>query len=41
MVGGLLGARGGCTFLPAVRIRQITGVILLLVAANLWAKLAG
>ena len=41
LVGGLLGARCGCTFLPAVRIRQITGSIILLVAANLWTKLAG
>lgn len=41
LVGGLIGARGGSSILPPVRIRQITGVIILIVAANLWIKIAG
>lgn len=39
LFGGLIGARGGCSFLPEVRIRQITGGIILIVAANIWSKL--
>ena len=38
LVGGLLGARCGCSILPAVRLRQITGFIILIVAGNLCTK---
>lgn len=41
LAGGLIGARCGSSMLPAMRVRQITGVIILVVAANLWAKIAG
>ena len=38
LAGGLIGARCGCSVLAARRVRQITGVIILFVAGNLWAK---
>ena len=39
LAGGLLGARCGSSILPATRIRQITGAVILLVAGNIWAKI--
>lgn len=39
LAGGLLGAHGGSSVLPATRIRQITGAIILLVAGNIWANI--
>ena len=38
LLGGLAGSRCGITILPPVRIRQITGTIVLFVACNLWVK---
>jgi len=38
LLGGLAGSRCGITILPPVRIRQITGAIVLFVACNLWVK---
>ena len=38
LAGGLIGARCGCSILPAVRVRQITGLIILIVAGNLWTR---
>lgn len=40
LIGGVIGARCGCTFIPPVRVRQITGGLILLVAANLWWKIS-
>lgn len=39
LAGGLIGARCGSRILPALRVRQITGCIILLVAGNLWTKI--
>jgi uncharacterized membrane protein YfcA len=39
LAGGLIGARSGALLLPAVRIRQITGLLVILVAFNLWMKI--
>jgi uncharacterized membrane protein YfcA len=39
LVGGWIGSRCGCGLLPALRVRQITGGIILLVAGNLWTKI--
>ncbi len=39
LIGGVIGARCGCSLFPPKRIRQITGAIILLVAGNLWTKL--
>jgi uncharacterized membrane protein YfcA len=39
LIGGAIGARCGCSLLPPLRVRQITGAIILLVAGNLWTKL--
>ncbi|MFM8982486.1 MAG: TSUP family transporter [Spartobacteria bacterium] len=38
LLGGLVGSRCGASILPPVRIRQITGAIILFVASNLWLK---
>ena len=38
LIGGLAGSRCGAAILPPVRIRQITGAIILFVALNLWVK---
>ena len=38
LIGGLAGSRCGAAILPPVRIRQITGAIIILVACNLWLK---
>ncbi len=38
LVRGLTGSRCGAAILPPVRIRQITGAIILFVACNLWLK---
>jgi len=38
LLGGLAGSRCGIAILPPVRIRQITGAIVLFVACNLWVK---
>lgn len=38
LAGELIGARCGCSILPAVRVRQITGLIILIVAGNLWTR---
>lgn len=38
LAGGLLGARCGCSILPAARVGQVTGLIILVIAGNLWAK---
>ncbi|MFM8716017.1 MAG: TSUP family transporter [Spartobacteria bacterium] len=38
LLGGLAGSRCGTAILPPVRIRQITGAIVLFVACNLWVK---
>ena len=38
LAGGLIGARCGCSILPAVRVRQITGLIILIVAGNLLTR---
>ena len=38
LLGGLLGSRCGTAILPPVRIRQITGTIVLFIACNLWLK---
>ena len=38
LLGGLLGSRCGTAILPPVRIRQITGAIILFIACNLWLK---
>lgn len=39
LAGGLLGARCGSSILPATRIRQITGAVILLVTGNIRAKI--
>ena len=39
LAGGWIGARFGSGILPALRIRQITGCIILFVAGNLWTKI--
>jgi uncharacterized membrane protein YfcA len=38
LLGGLAGSRCGIAILPPMRIRQITGAIILFVACNLWVK---
>jgi uncharacterized membrane protein YfcA len=38
LIGGLAGSRCGAAIMPGVRIRQITGAIILFVALNLWVK---
>ena len=38
LIGGLAGSRCGSAILPPVRIRQITGAIILFVACTLWLK---
>lgn len=38
LAGGIIGARCGCSILAAVRVRQITGLIILFVAGTIWTK---